>query len=226
MTIASYTDLVQRCQDWLFGRTDIAPRVPDFITMFEAKANRTLFCRQMETRVTTVFDMTSNTPEFLVLPQDYQSMRRPPRLLPPIAPINGTTSPPTKPRLKFASAAQFDNFRQTNVTPGQPVWFTLFGTEIEVFPVPNDAYLLEMVYRAYLPPLGAVNASNWLLATAPDLYLYGTMLEAAPYLHDDERIGVWSSGVSSGFQNLNDLSDEAEFNAGPLTMRRTGRSYS
>jgi hypothetical protein len=227
MTIASYTDLVQRCQDWLFGRADIAPRVPDFITMFEAKANRKLLCRQMEVRAYATVDVLSIEPEFLSLPSDFQTMRRVRLLVPSGAPPSNTG--PVfggKPRLKFATGAQMDDLRQKNVTPGQPVWFTVFNTEIELYPVPNAAYQVEMVYRTYLPPLGTVNATNWLLTIAPDAYLYGTLMEAAPYLADDDRIQVWASGVASAFQDLNELSDEATFNAGPLVIRRKAGGYS
>ena len=221
MTIASYDDLVQRCQDWLFGRTDIASRVPDFITMFEAKANRKLFCRQMEIRSTATVNLNAPEPEFVPLPLDFQSMRRV-RLINTVQPSGGS-----KPRLKFATGAQMDDLRVMNNTePGIPIWFAVFGTQMELCPTPAYAFPLEMIYRANIPPLGANTATNWLLAFAPDAYLYGALMEAAPYLANDERIPVWASGVQAAFDDLNKLSDEAEFNAGPLTWRRKGRSYS
>lgn len=217
MTIASYTDLVQRCQDWLFGRTGIAARVPDFITLFEAKANRNLMTRQMETRVKATLDPLSPEPEFVALPGDFQTMRR-------VRLLNSTAS--TKPRLKFATGAQIDDLREKQVPgTGAPIWFSLFGSEMELCPTPDQAYVVEMVYRMTIPPLGNVNATNWLLQSAPDAYLYGTLMEAAPYLYEDERISTWSAGVSSAFADLNKQSDEALYNAGPLVMRRKGRAY-
>jgi hypothetical protein len=51
-------------------------------------------------------------------------------------------------------------------------------------------------------------------------------MEAAPYLHDDDRVQIWSSGVSSAFDSLNKLSDEATYNAGPLVVRRKSSGYS
>jgi len=223
MTIASNSDLITACQNWLFGRTDLAARVPEFITLFEAKANRNLLCRQMECRVVATVDMTSIEPEILALPSDFHSMRRV-RVISPI-PQEGSGAP-SKPRLKYATGAQIDDIRQRHQTPGCPVWFTIFGNEIEVFPDPDIAYQIEMIYRNYIPPLGGTNATNWLLGIAPDAYLYGTLMEAAPYLHEDERIQVWSSGVSAAFEELNQLSKEATYNAGPLVVRRKGRGYS
>jgi hypothetical protein len=215
--IVTYDDLVQRCQDWLFGRADIAAQVPTFIRLFEAKANRKLLCRQMETRAYATFDLTVADPEFLGLPIDFQTMRR-------IRLITKTG----KPKVKFAAGAQLDDLREKNSsgTPGPPVWFSIFGIEIEFFPVPDQAYKLEMVYRVNLPPLSSAQQINWLITLAPDAYLYGTLMEAAPYLHDDERIPVWASGVQAAFTDLNDLSQESTYNAGPLTMRRKSRGYS
>lgn len=222
MTIASNTDLVQRVQDWLFGRSDLAARVPDFITLFEAKANRNLMCRQMESRAIAVTDPNASEPQYLALPADFQTMRRV-RLINTLNPQIG--GGPDKPRLKFATGAQIDDLREMNLAPGPPIWFALFGQELELCPTPAAAYSVEMVYRAYIPALGTTNATNWLLQIAPDAYLYGSLMEAAPYLHEDDRIATWSAGVSSAFADLNKLSDEALFNAGPLTIRRKGRGY-
>jgi hypothetical protein len=222
--LSTYTDLVQKCQDWLFGRADIAPQVPTFIRLFEAKANRKLLCRQMEARTITTVNPNDTEAEFLDLPSDFQTMRRV-RL---VGAVNGR-----KPRLKFATGAQLDDLRDKNPSPGQPIWFSIFGDELELCPTPNAVVQVEMVYRVYIPPLGGVDAdtglsidTNWLLTLAPDTYLYGALMEAAPYLHDDERIPVWASGVQAALQDLNILSDEATYNAGPLVMRRNASGYS
>jgi hypothetical protein len=215
--LATYDDLVQRCQDWLFGRTDITAQVPTFIRLFEAKANRGLLCRQMETRAITTVDISSTEPEFLALPNDFQTMRR--------VRLVGAAFP-AKPRLRFATGAQIDDLRAKGPDVGQPIWFALFGNEMELCPTPNAVIQVEMVYRVYLSPLSPAAQTNWLMALAPDAYLYGALMEAAPYLHDDERISVWSAGVQAAIGSLNDLSDQALFNAGPLTMRRKGSGYS
>lgn len=221
MALATYSDVVAATQNWLFGRADIAPRVPEFVAMAEAKFNRNLLCRQMEKRATTPLDPTSAEPEFVALPGDFQTMRRI-RLINTFSP---GPVPTTKPRLKFATGAQMDELRERTPNLGAPVWFSLLGDELELLPTPDQAYKIEMVYRAYLPPLGAVNATNWLLTLAPDAYLYGTLMEVAPYLHEDERIAVWSAGLSGAIADLNKLSDESTYNAGPITARRTRRHY-
>ena len=42
-------------------------------------------------------------------------------------------------------------------------------------------------------PLSAGTDTNWLLTNYPDIYLYGSLIESAPYLRDDQRIGLWQS---------------------------------
>lgn len=221
MTIASQADLVAAVSAWLFGRTDLATRVPDFITLFEAKANRTLFCRQMEARTTLTCSTIAANPERLTLPADFQTMTRL-RLINSFSPDNPTGL--DKPTLNYASAVQFDELLGKNPAPNAPIWYTLYGSTLELCPTPDQNYPLDMVYRATIPPL--TDAANWLLTLAPDAYLYGVLMEVAPYLRDDERIPIWKAGVDNAFADLNALSEKALVGAGPLTMRRGRRGYS
>jgi hypothetical protein len=211
--LATYDDLVTEAQDWLFNRSDIASKVPTFVRMFEAKMNRKLFVRQMEQRSTTTIRLDTAQPEFVSVPLDFQSMRR----------IRLLDTPGEPRRLKFATGAQIETLRENEcAVPGIPVWFSISGDEIELAPTPTFAYTIEMIYRRTIAPLGPTNQYNWLYQQAPDLYLYGTLMEAAPYLHEDERIPTWAAGVQGGIDDLNKLSQEALYNAGPLTVRRRG----
>jgi hypothetical protein len=215
--LATYTDLVSEVQDWLFGRTDIAAKVPTFVRLLEAKANRNLQCRQMETRATTNVNLAATEPQFVTLPDAFQIMKR-----------IRCTSAQGKPNLKFLTPVQMaDKREELDDTAGDPIWFSIFGSEMELLPTPvNNPTTLEMVYRCNLPPLAtAVSGTNWLLDMAPDFYLFGTLMQAAPYLHEDERIETWKGGLADALAELNSLSDQALHNAGPLTMRRRGRAY-
>jgi hypothetical protein len=209
-TITDYTTLVAAVTEYL-GRdqdTTLIARIPTFVQLSEAKFNRTLFVRQMEERSTALVDTTSTEPEFISLPSDFQSMRR--------IRLSSVTG---KPRLEFLSGAQIDEFRysESNVA-AQPRYFTIIGSEIELLPTPNDAYTIEMVYRKNVPDL-ATNSTNWLLTLAPDAYLYGALLEASPYLKNDQRIQVWAAGFSNAIDGLNNLGMTSAFNAGPMQMR-------
>ncbi len=214
MAIATYTDLVSAITEWLAedGNTTLVARVPDFITLAEAKFNRTLLHPKMEKRATTTVDTSSTDPEFITLPSDFQSMRR--------VRLSGVTG---KPRLDFMSQTQIDDYRYSiDNTPDQPIYFSVMGSELELAPTPNEDYALEMVYRANIPALTASNTTNWLLTLAPDLYLYGALLESTPYQKNDERIAVWGSAMQAVLDQLNAHGERQGFDAGPSTVSLPG----
>jgi len=211
--ITNYTDLQTAAIEWLARDQDttLIARIPTFVQLAEAKLNRALLVRQMEQRATALLDITTPEPEFMALPSDFQSMRR--------LRISSVTG---KPCLSFMSGTQMDELRFTNANvPAQPRFFTIFGSEIEFGPTPDMNYTVEMVYRQNLPPL-ASNTSNWLLVMAPDLYLYGTLLESAPYIKEDGRIQTWGLGFKTALDDLNLLGLTSTFNAGPMEIRASG----
>jgi hypothetical protein len=211
--IVDYASLQNAVIEYLARDQDatLIARIPSFIQLAEAKFNRQLFVRQMEQRSTTVVDLASSEPEFISLPSDFQSMRRV-----RLASVTG------KPCLEFRSGTQMDEYRFAMAdVAGQPRYFTVFGNELELAPTPDAAYTVEMIYRQNVPPL-ALNPSNWLLAVAPDLYLYGALMETAPYIKEDGRIQTWGLGFTSALNDLNNLGMTSTFNAGPLTVRSGG----
>ncbi len=211
--ITSYATLQSTVVEYLARDQDtlLTDRVPTFIQLVEAKMNRTLFHRMMEARSTTTADTSTSEPEFISLPSDFQSMRRI-----RLSSVSG------KPCLEFRSGTQMDEFRvMSGNVAAQPKYFTIFGSEIELAPTPDANYTIEMVYRQNVPPL-ATNDPNWLLTLAPDLYLYGCLMEAAPRIKDDARIAVWASGLKLALDDLNAVGMTSTFNAGPMTVRSSG----
>jgi hypothetical protein len=210
MAISTYTELQTAVANYL-ARDNLTSRIPEFITLCEAKLNRTLFVPQMETRSTTTCDTSDTEPEFISLPTDFQTMRR--------VRLSGVTG---KPRLSFMTQTQLDDYRYSadNVS-GQPVYFTIMGSEMELAPTPNEDFTLEMVYRKNIPAM-ASNATNWLLTLAPDIYLYGTLLEAMPYIKDDGRVSLWATGFATAIDQLNNLGFRQSFDSGPTTISLPG----
>jgi hypothetical protein len=213
-TITDYDSLVSAATEYLARDQDttLIARIPTFIQLFEAKINRVLLHPKMEVRSTTAVDTGNSEPEFITLPSDFQTMRR--------IRLSGVTG---KPRLQFMSQTQLEDYRYSieNVTD-QPVYFSIVGDELELAPTPNEDYTLEMVYRANIPALTSSNTTNWLLTLAPDLYLYGTLLESAPYLKEDERIAVWAAGVQTTIDQLNTHGDRQTSNSGPTSISLPG----
>jgi hypothetical protein len=211
--IVDYPSLQTAVTEYLARDQDMTliARIPTFVQLAEAKFNRMLFCRQMEQRSTALIDITQPEPQYIALPGDFQSMRR----------VKLKSTNPSV-RLDYKSPAQMDEYRTSiGDTVNQPLFFTIFGSEIELCPTPDQDYTLEMVYRQNIPAL-ALNLANWLLALAPDLYLYGALLESAPYIKEDERIQTWGLGFTSALNDVNGLGQMSTYNAGPLDIRISG----
>lgn len=210
LALATYTDLITTLPSYA-ARDDLTTFWPLSVKLFEAKMNRSLQCKDMETRATTAVDTASSEPEFVSLPSNYQTMRRV-----RISSVSG------KPRLVFLPNAMIDEKRfVAQNTTGQPIYFTVIGSEMELFPTPDSAYTIEMTYRTLIPNLQD-NSSNWLLTSHPDAYLYGCLLEAEPYMKNDARLQTWGTLLSQVIADINKIGMDEAFNAGPLQMMVSG----
>ena len=66
----------------------------------------------------------------------------------------------------------------------------LFRSDYEhwlVAPTPSFAYAFEVLYYERIQPLSSVNQTNWLTQNAPNAMLFGTLLQAMPFLKNDQR---------------------------------------
>jgi hypothetical protein len=62
-----------------------------------------------------------------------------------------------------------------------------------VAPTPNAAYNYEVLYYERVQPLDSSNQSNWFTQYAPQALLYGSLLQAMPFLKNDERMPMWQA---------------------------------
>jgi hypothetical protein len=197
MSISNYSDLVTAVSNWL-ARDDLASQAPNFISLAEAKLNRSLRCQQMEKRSYATVNSAAVDPQYISLPFDFQTMRS-----------VCLTSVEEKPRLQYLNDDQIKDYR-SNIGDlvSTPRFFSVFGSELELVPKPDADYVLEMIYRALLPGLSLTNPTNWLIILAPDAYLYGALLEASAYMKNDARIPVWTAGFTSAIDSLNTLTKD------------------
>jgi hypothetical protein len=75
-----------------------------------------------------------------------------------------------------------------------------------VVPTPASAYSYEVLYYERNQPLDSSNQSNWFTEYAPQALLYGSLLQAMPFLKNDERIPMWQAQydkIISVLQNEN-----------------------
>ena len=55
-------------------------------------------------------------------------------------------------------------------------------------PTPDQAYSFEVLYYERISPLSSTNQTNWLTQNAPNAMLFGTLLQAMPFLKNDQRL--------------------------------------
>lgn len=72
-----------------------------------------------------------------------------------------------------------------------------------IAPTPDAEYPFEILYYELPPLLDDEVQTNWLTEYAPQLLLYGTLLEATPFLKNDERIGTWQQFYDRSAAMLN-----------------------
>ena len=60
-----------------------------------------------------------------------------------------------------------------------------------VAPTPDADYSFEVLYYERIQPLDSSNQTNWFTIYAPQALLYGTLLQAMPFLKNDSRIPLW-----------------------------------
>lgn len=170
MAITTYAELLTAVQSWLH-RSDLASQAADFITLGEAHLNRSLRCPDMETTATVT---TSTSDRFAALPTrflesaslDYQG-------------------------IALTHASQSDVARLAAVNSSSLPSIYAVTSRFEFDRVSDAAYSLTLSYVKSLDI--ETDSTNWLLTRHPDAYLYSALAEAAPYLRDDARIGIWTA---------------------------------
>lgn len=201
MSITTYAELQSSIADWLL-RDDLTSVIPTFISLAEAKFNRRIRDYRMVKRATAQVDTA-----YFAIPSDWQENVR----------FQLNTSPITT--LEYVTPDQAAEEKRLYNSSGRPAFFTMIGDEFQIVPAPDSTYDAELTYYSKIPALSASNTSNWLLTKAPDIYLYGALMEAAPYLDDDARIQVWGGLLEQSMEALQIESDRAKTGSSSIRMR-------
>jgi hypothetical protein len=198
MSITTYSELQTAIASWL-ARDDLAANIPDFITLFEACANRRLRVRQMEATA-----MLTPSAGAVALPADYLMWRR------------ATWTGQPRIELEFVHPSILQAYYPT-VPAGIPKLFTIEGATLKFRP--TDDGTIELDYFQKIPALSAGNPGNWLLAAHPDLYLFGALVEAQGFNVDGEKLAGWKARRDELFEEIIALANRT---AAPSAVRVMG----
>ncbi len=202
MALSTYAELRTSIGDWL-NRSDLSATIPDFISLAEAQIERTLRTRQMMARANASLES-----EYGTVPSDFLEVKS----------LKLTSTNPLTP-LEFLSIDDMDQARSQYTASNKPRFFTVVGNQFRIAPTPDTTYTAELIYFAKLTKLSNSVASNWLLASSPDIYLYGALLQAAPYLQDDARIQTWATLYERALNDLRTADSRASTSGGSLLTR-------
>jgi hypothetical protein len=180
----TYSSLVAQVEAYL-DRDDSAlvTQIPSFISNAVVRVARELRILPFQRTVTSAF--TSGSP-IVSKPADWRETI----VLNCAASVGGTSRNTLLPR----SYEYLRSYWPDPSVTGTPKYYADYGYDhILVAPTPSAALPFEMTYTALLAPLDETNQTNKLTEYAPDMLLYATLLESAPYLKADERIPTWQS---------------------------------
>ena len=173
MAISNFSELQSAIDNWLHRTLDTA-RVQEIIALGEAKIRDDLRVREME--FTTDLTVSSST---VSLPSGYLGARR----------LYLDGSP--KRSLKYVTPEHFYSIWASSES-GPPKVFTAEADSLEFGPSPDQTYTGKLLYWK-LDALSDASPTQRLLTNNPNIYLYASLSESAPYTGNDERLPMWET---------------------------------
>jgi len=86
------------------------------------------------------------------------------------------------------------NYWPTDTATATPQYYADYDyTHWLVAPTPDQAYNYEILYYERVQPLDSSNQTNWFTIYAPQALLFGSLLQAMPFLKNDDRIPMWQA---------------------------------
>ncbi len=181
MALSTYGGLKQAVADYL-NRVDLDQQIPDFIRLAEATINKVVRSTRMVANGTVA--VTANTRK-ATAPTDM------------LEPIYLQMAADEDYPLEQVSVQQLTMLRRARLrATGTPRFYSIVGRSIELAPTPASSGNMDVAYYQAIPALVADGDTNWLLTYEPDIYLYTTLLHAAPFLQDDQKTAVMENMVT------------------------------
>jgi hypothetical protein len=201
--ISGYSTLLTEVASWL-ARSDLSAAIPGFVQNWEERfyRNPKNYGQWMVSALSVSFSDTAT------VPTDFLSLR--------IAYLDGQSNTPLAPM-------SLDQVLQAypRTSSGQPKWIARDGANFVFGPAPSATYTLNGSYYAkpaLLRNFASDAAAHFLIVNAPDLLLYGALLEAQPYVMNDKRIPVWAAAYDLALTEYRALIKEQMFGGGALQV--------
>lgn len=203
---SGYISLLANIADWL-SRSDLTSQIPNFVQNFEERfyRNPKNWGPWMETAYSTA--MSSGVS---AVPTGFLAWKN----------VYISTSPTR--RLKPVGLVQIYEDYPRNGSTGIPSLIARNGANFEYGPRPSSDYTVGGTYYAkpvLLRSFAADAGAHYLIVNAPDLLLYGALLEAAPMIKEDERLQVWQGFLETARNDYRALQKATNISGGPMQVR-------
>lgn len=196
MSIATYVDLKTAIANYL-NRSDLTSYIPDFVRLAEARIfyggedpypSKPLRIPAMQTQTTGT--ITSST---IAFPTRYLEPVR-------IAAYSGTNGW----TLKYLPP---DKFAEASNSSALPTYYTFLNNSIQTAGTGSATYALDY-YQAFAS-LSADADTNAIFTNFPQVYLFAALVEAAPFIQDQNQIAAWFGLYKSAIAAANRSSNRA-----------------
>lgn len=108
---------------------------------------------------------------------------------------------------------------------GTPKFFAVSGDSLVFGPAPSSSLTATAYYYKKFDPIATASPVPWLLTNAPMVYVYGALLEAAPFIRNDERLQVWHGLYTGLIGGLNRSSRRGQWGGGSMAVRSDAGNY-
>jgi hypothetical protein len=200
----TYIGLKASLADWL-NRSDLTAQIPDFIILAEAEMKRRL--RRTSVR-NSAFSITAQA---VAAPGDCAELRS-------IYLISTQMMQDVPIRLCTPEMLAERRARNAGAV-GRPSDVAVMAGYFNFAPAPDQTYTAEIFYFQSLIPLNVGTPTTTLYTEAPDMYLYGALLQAAPFLENDERIPTWQGKFDNSIEQMNYVREREEYTASLRAVR-------
>ena len=198
--ITNYATLQTAVADYL-ARSDLTDFIPNFIQNAENKIYRTLNLRNEETALSV-----SITSGVAAVPSTFKALKF---AYYDASPVN---------LLRWVGVEELYNDYPDRSEAGYPYIISREGSNFVFGPTSVDG-TLKGIYYAKLSALSASNTTNWYTTNAPEVLLYGALLEAQPFIHNDARLQVWGQMYQSAIDTIKEEQKNSETSNGSLVQR-------
>ena len=206
MAISTFAELKTATANWL-DRSDLTDRIPEFIALAEARFNRILRIRDMET-VSTAISTAAGTREYS-LPTGFVQMKEFHLTTDPLTPLAYIT-PEMMTRIWAGSGR------------GKPEVFTIIADNVRLGPNPDAVYTTSMLYYKTFTALSDSVTTSEMLTNNPDVYLYGVLLEAEPFLMNDQRVQLWATAFKQAIDDIQHQDNKDRHSGSEMRVMNTG----